>query len=138
MVTGHVGARMLEAGPSAGEALPWQGSDRPSWRRSGACSAIYSIGCFHGRSAMAEQAFPRTCRRARAGGEEPDMSLAGLRVPVDALDALPPCVGTCPPELASRQAPSTTYGMVHLDHERGPAKGITSSYTPRACARARA
>ncbi len=70
----------------------------------------------------------------RGGGEEPDMSLAGPRVPVDALDALPPCVGTCPrragqqngpqkpaghaspavtPPLA-RQAPSTTSCMVHL------------------------
>lgn len=33
---------------------------------------------------------------------------------------------------------STTSCMVHLGCELGPSKGITSSYTPRACARARA
>lgn len=98
----------------------------------------------------------------------PDMPRGAPRMPADALDALPPCVGTCPPSWPADRLPeagrplpspavtvitegcsycehpwqagsSTTSGMVPLDHERGPAKGITSSYTPsRVCAREQA
>ena len=53
----------------------------------------------------------RVC--ARAGGEEPDMPLAGPRMPADALDAMPPCVGTRPPSWPAGRLPALPSGMVH-------------------------